>query len=595
MPTPIRRTAAAAAGASTLASIAQRWAEGFNFNSRSAVSKLDVARKSAPTTGPAAVQRAYALYKSWEDNDLGSVRLLEVKSGGKSFFALHTTTDGDAGFLELYSDRGALLKTGVTGFDAGGKRNITWDSKPGAVRERVAPRDASSSVKSFFNAVGEARKSSSPSGATVSTAELRAAAKHLVGAELTTASVDGFERAGLLRTLTEEKLTPTSREYGRELAALYESAPNPKLSRVRTGPLGSASPFQQAARTASATVAASSLPVRADTMSALAQRAFGSLPAQLAPVTRAEAQALLRQAGATSGEAKAAVDGLAESGGQLYAGRFFEQGSSGTDWLPVQKGLALFGVSSSGRELKALEVPLKAQPNPALDPRAIIQQLVGVDRPVQVTATRTTATGTQHDLAWNPPTGGQITATLNVPNDGSEASIEGVQLPPVIGSVETSLADRVSAALGSPRRGLAYAQIGSDWLVAHQAEGGTDISLSRVKIALGGATASVTDTAIGTTAAQTEAARFLALGLARVHAAGMVAAPDGSEAARLEVALRTRWAQPSSLELVVADESPVGFDAANDRLQLMLPSVWGDNAVFVTFQKDGRVRLEDFN
>ena len=42
-------------------------------------------------------------------------------------------------------------------------------------------------------------------------------------------------------------------------------------------------------------------------------------------------------------------------------------------------------------------------------------------------------------------------------------------------------------------------------------------------------------------------------------------------------------------------ESAVGFNPATDALQFQLPHVWGDNAVFVTFAKDGSARLEDFN
>jgi hypothetical protein len=75
----------------------------------------------------------------------------------------------------------------------------------------------------------------------------------------------------------------------------------------------------------------------------------------------------------------------------------------------------------------------------------------------------------------------------------------------------------------------------------------------------------------------------------------MVAEPSISDAARLEVALRTRWATFSDLQQVNPADSAVGFNATKDRVQFMLPGVWGDNAVFVTFQKDGAVRVEDFN
>lgn len=100
---------------------------------------------------------------------------------------------------------------------------------------------------------------------------------------------------------------------------------------------------------------------------------------------------------------------------------------------------------------------------------------------------------------------------------------------------------------------------------------------------------------LGTTADDAQLARQLSLGLARGHAASMVADPSIADAARLEVALRTRWATFSDLEQVDPAQSAVGFDPAKDRVQFTLPSVGGDNAVFVTFAKRGAVRVEDFN
>lgn len=591
MPTPVSRVTTGSTTVSTTTA-AKAWAEGFNFGSRTAVGRLDVARTKAPTTGPEALQRAYAFYRSWEDNDLGSVRLLKTQANGQTVYALHTTTDGDDGFLELYSERGALLASGTTGFEPNGRRTVRWDATPGAVRERVVPRDRTPSVETFFSAIDQAKASGSASGATISKAELREAAKGLVGAELTTASVDGWERAALLKVLAESKLSSTSRAYAEQLAQLYTAPANTTLSRFSTGTLqGSA--FNRAVKTASASVNASGAPPRLNTMLELSRRAFaGQLPTQVVPVTRAEAQAMLRAAGATAAEAKAALDGLSDAKGQLYAGRFFDQGA---DWIPKAKGLAFFGVSSSGRELKALNVPEKAAPVSTPDPRVVIKGLLGVERPVEVLATRATSTGTQFDLAWTPPTGGRIQAKLDVPSDGSEATVSGLTVPPVVGPTETSLAERVSTATGSPRTGLAYAQLGSDWLVATRPQASGPITLSKVQIALGGGSATVTNGTIGSGAAQLDAARQLALGLARVQADALVRDASIPDAARLEVALRTRWATFADLEAVDPADSAVGFDPAKDRAQFMLGRVWGDVAVLVTFQKDGAVRVEDFN
>ena len=153
----------------------------------------------------------------------------------------------------------------------------------------------------------------------------------------------------------------------------------------------------------------------------------------------------------------------------------------------------------------------------------------------------------------------------------------------------------VKVATGSPRTGLAYAQLGSDWLVATRPQASGPITLSKVQIALGGGSATVTNGTIGSGAAQLDAARQLALGLARVQADALVRDASIPDAARLEVALRTRWATFADLEAVDPADSAVGFDPAKDRAQFMLGRVWGDVAVLVTFQKDGAVRVEDFN
>lgn len=67
----------------------------------------------------------------------------------------------------------------------------------------------------------------------------------LVGPELTVPSVDGWEKAGLLRTLADPnaKFSASSRVYAEQLAALYTAAPSTRVSGVTSQPLGS-SPFQ---------------------------------------------------------------------------------------------------------------------------------------------------------------------------------------------------------------------------------------------------------------------------------------------------------------------------------------------------------------
>lgn len=593
MPTVTRTTTTPTPRAKTPAAAAKAWAEGFNFNSAAAVKKLQVARTKAPATGPTEVRRAFAFYRSWEANDLGNARLLKTSIDGKPGFALHTTTDGDLGFLELYSDKGTLLASGTTRFDAQGRPTIKWDTKPGAVRENVAPKKMSAAITAYNQAMTKAAKSGSPSGATVSVSELEAAAQNLVGNDLSRRSVDGREQSTLLRSLVEAKLSPAARAYAEQLAALYTPAANTTLTGYNAGPLGTASPFLQNARIAVARTNAAGSPPKLNTIAALAQRAFSQVPTQLQPVTRTEATALLRATGASAADAKAALEQVVDAKGQLYAGRFFDPGANGV--VPEVQGLALIGLLASGRELRAIDVATRPTAPAAPDARAVINRLLGVDRPVEVAATRRTAAGAQLDLVWRPPTGGTLTARLDVPDDGSEPALSNVELPSVIGPTETGLGERISQRTGVAVQALSYAQAGPGWLVAHRPPAGGPISLSTVRVAVDGTTAAVTPANIGTGTAQLDVARMLSLGLARVRAEAMVADAQMPPAAKLEVALRTRWAQFADLQSVDPADSAVGFDPATERAQFMLPRVWGDNAVFVTFPNAGAVRVEDFN
>lgn len=134
----------------------------------------------------------------------------------------------------------------------------------------------------------------------------------------------------------------------------------------------------------------------------------------------------------------------------------------------------------------------------------------------------------------------------------------------------------------------------SDFLVAWQTprpQGGRDIRLSRLD--LSGATPLLVPATLGPGDEAT--ARTLALQMAK-HQAYRLTATHGGDDARLEYHLRTAALRPASLEVTARpDESPVGFDPAREAFQFMLPSVWGDNAVVVTFAKDGTARLEDVN
>lgn len=594
---PISISRVSTASTASLTSSARSWAEGFNFGSATAVRRLDVPRTQAPTTGPEAVQRAYALYQSWEDNDLGSVRLLKVNVGTQGLYALHTTTDGDDGYLELFSEQGKLLSSGTTGFDSAGKRNVRWDTTPGAVRDQVAPKDLSPSIEGFFSSIAAAKKASSASGATLTVQELRDATKSLVGTELTTNSVDGFENAALLRVLADapSRLTSASRGYGEQLARLYgDSNPN-TLSKLTKKPFGTTSAWTKKAELATAAVSAAGAPPGMAAMTSLSQRTWNQLPAQVVPLTRTEAQRVLRESGASTAEAKAAVEALADAKGTIYGGRSFEQG---LDWVPRTKGVALFGVSADGRALKALNVPT-AQPAPTgAVPREVIKSLLGVDREVEIVARQAVTGGERFDLRWRPPSGGAIEAKLTVPTNGDEPTLTGVTLPPPLERMlAESLEGRLKTVLGTDRKVIGW--VGRDdsqgvaFVVAHRAAAGGPATLSTVRIAMGGASATVTPKPLGT--GDQQLARDLAAVIARGYAPTMVADPSIAPAAKLEVALRTSWVQPADLEAVDPTDSAVGFDPSTERAQFMLGRVWGDNAVFVTFGKNGSVRVEDFN
>src|SRR4051794_23005602 len=75
---------------------AKRWAKGRDFTGPG-----PEARGADPKKAPAAVREAFALWRTWEQNDEGSTRLLAATVDGKKLYALHASTDGDDGFLEL--------------------------------------------------------------------------------------------------------------------------------------------------------------------------------------------------------------------------------------------------------------------------------------------------------------------------------------------------------------------------------------------------------------------------------------------------------------------------------------------------------------
>lgn len=564
----------ASSAASRLLDSAKSWAEGFDFKS-SAARRLEVARTKAPTTGPTNLQRAHALYLAHEKNDRGNVHLLQTTAGTQTLWALHTTTDGDPGYLELFSQSGKLLASGTTTVG----RNVVWDETPGAVREKVAPRDISPSVTAFFAAVDESAQPATASGEKLSTGEIKESAKVLVGADLTTGSVDGYESSALYRVLADDapKLTFGARSFVSRLGELYLDRDPKKLRKLVSD-----------ATNASAEVQGRASGPKMSSFVELTRAAWELLPTQVVPATKTEALELLKSLGSTTAEARARVEQLAGEDGLLYTGQVFSQGA---DWVARPKGQVLFGSSEDGKKIKAHLIPQEIAPPAA--PREAIRGLTGVDREVEIRATEQLATGDRFELAWRPARGGTLSARLFVPSNGDAPEVDRVTVPPVL---EAVLVDRLKVLLG-PTQGPVdvLGWVGRDgggmpgFVVAHQPEGARGpLVLSDVRIHLGGQDATVTPVVIG--AADESLARDLALSVSRHYAQQLVADPQHPELMRLEVALRTGWTSSGDLTRIRDDSA--GFNSRTDRFQFQL-SPLGDIGVVVTFAKDGTIRLEE--
>jgi hypothetical protein len=91
---------------------------------------------------PKGVQEAFNFYfKNVETADWGSVGVYKLKVDGQQVYAVHTSTDGDDGYSELFNHAGKRLATGLSGFKDnghGGFDNITtWDTTLGTVRAKI--------------------------------------------------------------------------------------------------------------------------------------------------------------------------------------------------------------------------------------------------------------------------------------------------------------------------------------------------------------------------------------------------------------------------------------------------------------------------
>jgi hypothetical protein len=582
---------------------ARHWAESQNVTS-AAWRRLATAPALAETTGPSQVQQAYALYKTWEDRDLGSARVVKADVDGRVVFGVHATTDGDDSYLELYSARGELLASGVS--DAAGA--ITWD-QPGTMtgRDRIAPRAGSASVVAFHSAITDGVDVGSALGPRLSVDEARRGARQLIGSELSMASVDGEERAAIGRALADgHDTTPAARSFLLRLSDVHGTTGPKALRNIESTPLlatlaGASASSLSSSTLMTATVSGRKDAPRLQAFSELTRATLGQLPTQLTPATPSEAQALLKAAGATSNEAKGAVQGALAGldHPQLFTGAVFSLDASSSLSVPRQEGVAVFASSGDGKRIAAIVVP-QAQPSSA-GPQAAIRTITGVDRPID--GLTVVAPGI-FDLEWRPKNGGRITARLNL-TDPQRPQIEQSSVPPVVeAGLRALLEADLQTSLGSPVTVLGFVgrdtTAGPGSIVAHRPQGAPGpVTLAEVRVrpdfANGGRIVTVTPRRLGTGAADRTLGQDLALLLARAHAATLVADPAVGDDARLEVALRTGDSQTTGLVALTAADSPVGFDPALHRAQYMLPSVWGDNAVVVTLARDGSVVVEDVN
>src|SRR5215470_2989883 len=81
------------------------------------------------------VQEAYAFYhKNFTEADIGSVRVYRVPVTGETTIAVRTTTDGDDGYLEIFSEQGETLGTGRTNLNT-----VVWGTRDW-LRDQVANR-----------------------------------------------------------------------------------------------------------------------------------------------------------------------------------------------------------------------------------------------------------------------------------------------------------------------------------------------------------------------------------------------------------------------------------------------------------------------
>jgi hypothetical protein len=134
----LARIAAAVAAGETVepsAQVARKWADGRDFNG---IWRHALRTDRSATSLPPAVQQSVGAWLDWEQADLGSVNVYAVRNTLPRLFAVHTSTDGDDGYLEIYDEEGRALASGTTTLtlDAAGTptHGVLWDASFAGVR-----------------------------------------------------------------------------------------------------------------------------------------------------------------------------------------------------------------------------------------------------------------------------------------------------------------------------------------------------------------------------------------------------------------------------------------------------------------------------
>lgn len=343
-----------------LASVARDWAHRQDFSSE-AMTDARIPRDAVPRL-PSNVKKAVALYATWEQTDLGSSRLFGLELEGRRVWALHTTTDGDDGFLELYDGQGRVLGTGLTGVetkdDGSYAPTLTWDKKDFEVRANVTPWVGEPDVKAFRSALKKARRKDSELGARVTTREMRNAGKALAGPALNVNSVDRFETGFLRATLADAKLDLTrgATHFGTELADLYTQpfadTTVKQTSYTRLSHLTQIhEPWSRSTHVVFAERSGSPQ-LRIEDVRALTEEAWKVLPSELLPVTVTAAREALEAHGADADEAKRSLASVLPEDGEVYLGKTFRL----ADWVPETVGRLIVAMNRAGDRLSLLHL-----------------------------------------------------------------------------------------------------------------------------------------------------------------------------------------------------------------------------------------------